>query len=647
MDREALPPDSDPLALAAALSELCRALASLRERLGPEVPGSESPAASRDLPHPPADADRRVLAIVHELLAGSPPDLPPSGLFAVALDRAARWLGADRAMLFVAEDRGARLIPRAARGFRREDLGATVVRPGEGIIGRVFTERRLLTRGTADGGPPDSFIERYPVCQAMAVPVRGEDAVAGVLYVGRRREAPFNASDALLLIVIADGVREALVGQAALDRRARQMARLAELGRLAAELLGGRPPVDALDALCEAGRRIGEVPAAAVAIEVGPGELELVAARGLPLPRDGGGRISSREGLMAELHGGGDVVSCRDVQARRPPDRSFLGLGGFRGCLLVPLRLDDDAAVMGALCLVDHEEREFTPEEIEAARVLARLATAAVGSNRAGREGGGALSLGGPLTGDRLAQIETTRALGEMASGLARELNNIFAVILGKSRLLLARTINEPLREGLAALEEAAWRGADVVHRMMALATPVPDALASPVDLAALVRDVLALTEPRWKEEAEGPGAGIDVVIDVRSAGPVRGSEPALREMLVNLVMNAVDAMAGGGRLTLATRPLEDGVELVVEDTGEGIKEEVRARVFDAFFTTRSPRRMGLGLTVAQGVVVRHRGWIDLAGAPEGGTRVRVWLPLAEAAPAVSPQVMAPGSPAP
>src|SRR6266571_4155169 len=180
---------------------------------------------------------------------------------------------------------------------------------------------------------------------------------------------------------------------------------------------------------------------------------------------------------------------------------------------------------------------------------------------------------GAPSTHARAAQIEKARALGEMAGGLARELNDVFALILGKSRLLLARTHDEPLREGLELLEEAAWRGADVVHGLIALAMPTSGEAAGPVDMTALVQDVIALTCPRWKDEAEGRGARIDLVTDLQGAPPVRGSETALREALVNLVLNAVDAMPLGGRLSLATRPREGGVELALEDTGEGIAE--------------------------------------------------------------------------
>ena len=177
----------------------------------------------------------------------------------MTLDRASRWLAADRAMLFVAEAGGTRLVPRAAHGFRREDLGSTSVRSGEGIIGRVFKERRVLAHPVAGGGPSDAFIERFPVCEAIAVPVRGEEDVAGVLYVGRRRlDAPFSASDILLLLVIADRVGRGLVRQAMLDRQAKQIARLAELGRLAGRLLTACSLGDVLAAVCEVGRRIAE-----------------------------------------------------------------------------------------------------------------------------------------------------------------------------------------------------------------------------------------------------------------------------------------------------------------------------------------------------------------------------------------------------
>jgi signal transduction histidine kinase/CheY-like chemotaxis protein len=638
VDRESLPSDVDPLALRPALVELCRALDSLRERLGRrEQAPAQSGALALDLGGTPADADARALGIVQELLSIPSAGLPPTELFTLAMDRASRLLAADRAMLFVAEAGGSRLVARAAHGFRREDLGSTAVRAGEGIIGRAFKERRVLAHPAATDEPSDAFLERFPVREAIAVPVRVEGDVAGVLYVGRRRpHAPFGASDILLLLVIADRVGGGLVHQALLRRQAAETARLAELGRLAGQLLSVRPLGEVLAAACEVGCRLADVPAAAVAIALGPDELELSAARGLPPTADTRERVSTRGGVTAELYAGEDLVVCRDVQARRAPERSFLADAGFRGCLLLPLRVQDGAAV-GVLYLADTRVRDFSDEEIEAARVLATMVTWAIGDRRAGRDVHDAPRTDSRGTSDQAAQLETARVIGEMASGLARELNDIFAIILGKSRLLLARTTSEPVREGLAMLEEAAWRGADVVHRLMALAAPAAGEAAGPVDMAGLVRDVIAVMRPRWKDEQEGPGAGIDVVADLQSVPPVQGSESALREMLVNLVVNAVDAMPPGGQLTLSTRPIESGVELVIEDTGEGISEDARGRVFDAFFTTRSPKRMGLGLTVAHGVIVRHGGRIDISSAPQRGTRVTVWLPGMNVAASASP----------
>lgn len=632
MDGERVEPDVDLLALRPALTGLARALDSLRERLDRWESARSRPAQPTwDPGRPSADADARALDIVQEILAIPSADLLPGEIFTLAMDRASRLLAADRAMLLVAEPGGDRLVPRAARGFRREDLAATSVQFGAGMIGRAFEERRVVTytAGGAGEASGDAFVERFPVHEAIAVPVRGEDGASGVVYVGRRRQgAAFSTSDVLLLLVIADRVGAGLVHQTLLDRRARHAAWLVELGGAAGTLLAMRPMNEMLSDVCAIGCRLVGVHAAAVALGATVDELEVAAAWGLPAGAGPGQRARTREGLAEELYGGADVIACRDVQSRPVRDRGFLGDAGFRGCLLLPLT--SKGATMGVLYLAGTEARDFSADEIAAARVLAAMTASAIDNGRWGAALRSALA-SAPSTLERAAQIEKARTLSEMAAGLARELNNVFATILGKSRLLLARTHDEPLRDGLELLEEAAWRGADLVHRLVGLTARAPGVADGLVDMSALVRDVVAGARPRGDREGEGHEAGIDVVTDLVSVPAVRGRETALGEALMSLVMNAVEAMGAGGQLSVSTRPLEGGVELVLEDTGEGIAESVRGRVFDPFFTTRAPRHMGLGLTLAQGVIVQHGGRIEISSAPTRGTRVTLWLPGVEA----------------
>ncbi|HYB42411.1 MAG TPA: GAF domain-containing protein, partial [Candidatus Methylomirabilis sp.] len=328
------------------------------------------------------DPDPRALGIIHELLSIPSAGLDPGELFALAMDRASRLLSADRAMLFVAERGGERLTPRSAHGFRREDLESTAIRPGEGLVGRVFKERRVLAYTIGDDAEaPDAFIERFPVSDAIAVPVRAEDDVTGVLYVGRRRlGAPFTANDVLLLLVIADRVGGGLVHQALLDRRTRHVARLDALRALAGSLRAGRPLAEFLAEACEAGRRLVDVRAAAVALEVSSGELEIATARGLPVTSEATGRLRPGQGLTADLYAGADLLSYRDAQSGATVDRSFLGDGGFHGCLLLPLM--SRGSVAGVLYLADTEVRDFSTEEIAAARVLAALVASAIEGSR-------------------------------------------------------------------------------------------------------------------------------------------------------------------------------------------------------------------------------------------------------------------------
>ena len=204
---EFLPLDRSARAVGLGLPELHETLNVLRERLTRlDRVWSEDASAGRPGAATPVDADPQ--ALLQDILSIPPSSEDPGALFSLAVDRAARLCAADRAMLFVALPGGGHLIPRSAHGFRREDLESVSIQPGEGIVGRVFAERRVLTyTGGGEGEARDAFIERFPVRGAIAVPIPMDGEAGGVLFVGRRRPGtPFSANDVLLLVVVADRV---------------------------------------------------------------------------------------------------------------------------------------------------------------------------------------------------------------------------------------------------------------------------------------------------------------------------------------------------------------------------------------------------------------------------------------------------------
>ncbi|HJR03346.1 MAG TPA: GAF domain-containing protein, partial [Methylomirabilota bacterium] len=234
----------------AALSQLGDALESLRERLGDE------PASAR---HP--DRDAHALDIFQEILSVPPLGLPPGELFALAMDRVSRLLAADRTLLFILDDATGRLVPRSGRGFRRDDMESVVLDPGEGLVGRVFAEKRVLTYdAAAEPAARDPFVERFPMRQGIAVPVRTEGEAAGVLFAGRQElGAPFTTTDVLLLLVIADRVGSSLVHQRLLERRGDHLAHLRELRGLVDANLPAREPREILARVADSACRLAGV----------------------------------------------------------------------------------------------------------------------------------------------------------------------------------------------------------------------------------------------------------------------------------------------------------------------------------------------------------------------------------------------------
>ena len=231
---------------------------------------------------------------------------------------------------------------------------------------------------------------------------------------------------------------------------------------------------------------------------------------------------------------------------------------------------------------------------------------------------------------EQYAQIEKLSALGELASGVAHDFNNTLAGILGRAQLLLTTKEPEKIEAGLQLIIKTAKDGAKTIKRIQDFARQRRDHDFQPVSVDQLLLDVREITRPRWKSRAESEGVHIALELQLGSdEARVMGDESELREVLVNMVFNAVDAMPQGGTITLSTRETKDMIEISAADTGAGMSEDVRSRVFDPFFTTKGKTGMGLGLAVSYGIIRRHEGTVEVQSEAGRGTTFRIMLPKA------------------
>jgi len=234
----------------------------------------------------------------------------------------------------------------------------------------------------------------------------------------------------------------------------------------------------------------------------------------------------------------------------------------------------------------------------------------------------------------QLMQAQKMESLGTLAGGVAHDMNNVLGAILAlASAHQETLPAGSPARSAFGTIAQAAVRGGNMVKSLLSFARHSP-AEARQLDLNALVRDQVRLLERTTLSQVK---LALDLDPGLR---PISGDASALSNSLMNLCVNAVDAMAGGGTLTLRTRNLgPDQVELQVEDTGSGMSKEVRARALDPFFTTKAQGKgTGLGLSLVYSTVKAHQGQLEIQSAPGQGTRVKLRLPACPAAePAPEP----------
>ncbi|MEW6672130.1 MAG: GAF domain-containing protein [Thermodesulfobacteriota bacterium] len=249
---------------------------------------------------------------------------------------------------------------------------------------------------------------------------------------------------------------------------------------------------------------------------------------------------------------------------------------------------------------------------------------------------------------EKLLQTAKLQSLGEMASGIAHDFNNILMVILGHTELLLRDTTDASLIKKLKIIERASLDGSETVRKIGDFTRTTPkEAELEPLELHKVIQNALEFTSSRWKDVYQKEGYPFELKLNLNEIPLLPGIESELREAFVNIILNSLDAMPHGGILGIESELLEKlpeyqnehkidpsgFVRIKISDTGIGMDEQTCKKIFDPFFSTKGVKGLGLGLSIAYGIIKRHHGDMKVESRKGIGTTFIIHLPIRKAAP--------------
>ncbi len=578
------------------------------------------------------------------------------------VDEACLLLGARRVGIAVLEasEPGPAIQFRAVRGL--SPAFAQRLRPltwRDGTTPMAIIERRpvwtadILTDPALElTVPTRAIIESEGYRAVLSVPLLAGDRALGAIVVYRDLVGPFSDDDIDITQVFAAQAAVALEN-ADLYRRASERAdKLTTLSALTRLITGAASSHEVFDAVAQAAIRLLAARASQVWVhDPASGMLRIQGSVTVhPSLADKIGTrktIARGQGLTGTVFATRQPLFVRDLRAEpRFLNQRVVADGDVRAYAGIPL-VAAEGAVMGVLSLLFGERGAFTDEEKELVRLLADQAAIAIvqaqlyGDAEARRRQAEEMADNLERSQGQLVKTERLRALGEMAAGVAHDFNNLLSVILGRAELMLRRVREPAMVRDLEAVRRAAQDGADTVRRIQEFTRTRRTRAFERVDLGDVAREVIDLTRPRWELEAQSRGVRYEFSVD-GVAPPVAGRPEELREVLTNLVTNAVDAMPDGGRCTVRLGAEPEWAVVSVRDTGVGMEEDMRRRVFEPFFTSKGPRGTGLGLAVSWGIVTRHGGTIEVDTVPGEGSTFIVRLPVPVTVPDVVTGVTVP-----
>ena len=355
-------------------------------------------------------------------------------------------------------------------------------------------------------------------------------------------------------------------------------------------------------------------------------------------------RIKIGESLAGRVASTGRALLLRDPANHPdldPEHAATMRRLGYRGLLTVPAKIGD--RVVGVLSFLTTREEGFSAEDMAIATAFASHAAIALENSRLLLESRRAYDELAETQG-QLEQAQKMDAVGRLAGGVAHDFNNLLTVILGRTDILLHPLKPEdPMRRGIELIQRTAGRAADLTRQLLAFSRKQ---VLEPVvlDLAAVTTDM---------KDMLGRLIGEDIALlttPTPGLGRVKADRGQIEQVIMNLAVNARDAMPQGGRLIVETANIDlddeyvrrhvgarpgPHVMLAVSDTGTGIPHEIQSQIFEPFFTTKEQGKgTGLGLATVYGIVKQSGGYIEVDSEPGQGTTFRVYLPRLDAGPA-------------
>jgi signal transduction histidine kinase/ActR/RegA family two-component response regulator len=366
-------------------------------------------------------------------------------------------------------------------------------------------------------------------------------------------------------------------------------------------------------------------------------------------------RLKIGESLAGQVAATGRPLLLRDPASHPsmlPEHAQAMRRLGYHGMLTVPARVGD--RVVGVLSFLTRREEGFSTEHLAIATAFASHAAVALENSRLLHESRRAYDELAQTQG-QLEQAQKMDAIGRLAGGVAHDFNNLLTVILGRTDILLTQIKTEdPLRRGIALIQRTAGRAAELTKQLLAFSRKQV--------LEAVVLDLGVVTTDMKEMLARLIGEDIALVTNLAATlGHVKADRGQIEQVVMNLAINARDAMPQGGQLVVETAnaDLDDEyvrrnvgsrpgphVMLAVSDSGVGIPRELQRHIFEPFFTTKEQGKgTGLGLATVYGIVKQSGGYIEVDSEPGRGTTFRIYLPRVDSAsPAAerSPRAAAP-----